>query len=167
MSKEKVTRKWDSFLPTTIMERERKGKKVSYYSHVPHQLPDLSIYIWRGQQNYSKCKNRVRKRLHSLQHSHWRRLVKGLLIADNRNPSKLVQAKQGILFKSFQGNHWELNSGKYNWVLSRNNDCIPEICQASLYLLKATSAEIDQQRPCSHELAFQVGRQTMNTQPHK
>lgn len=69
--------------------------------------------------------------------SHWLCLVKGLLVAGNRNPSKLAQEKQGILFKSFQGNLWELNSGKYNQVLSRNNDCVPEICQASLYLLKA------------------------------
>lgn len=59
------------------------------------------------------------------------------LLAGNRNTSKLAQAKQGILFKSFQGNHWELNSGKYNWILSRNNDCVPEIWQASLYVLKA------------------------------
>lgn len=142
--------------------RERKEKKVGYYSLFPHQFHDWSINIWMDQPKLL----RVKKLLHVLHHSHWLHLVKAPLVAGNRNPSKLAQAKQGIFLKSLQGNHWERNSGKYHWSLSRNNDCVPEICQASLYLLK-TKMRQTSRGPAPMNLHGKVGRQTMNTQPQK
>lgn len=56
--------------------------------------------------------------------------------AGQRNPFKLAGAKQGTLLRSFQGDHWEPNSGMRHGVLSESADCAPETSRASLYMLE-------------------------------
>lgn len=133
---------------------------VSFYSHFPNYLPGLHIYIRIGLQHFPKYKNGGKTS--SLQCSHFTS-SKPLWLLVIEILSNLLKQNKGLLFKSFQENHRELSGGKNNWVLSRSNDCVPEIYQASFYTLE-TKNERDQQKLYSHGL-YSMGK--TDIQPSK
>lgn len=137
---------------------ERKGKEgVTYYSHLPSHLPDVHTCTWMGLQLCSIYRSGGRPFFSPLQPLHF---IQAPLLSGNRNPFKFAQAKQEILFKSFQRNPWEHNNGKYNWVLSRNNDCVPEIYQQHSVSYPSYPGDRvrETNRDCSNGIAFQGGK---------
>lgn len=145
-----------TFLTHHFGERERK-EGVTYYSHFPSHLPAAHTYSWIGLQPGSMDRSGGRPFFTPLQPL---RFVQAPLLAGNRNPFKLAQARQELFFKSFQGNPWEHNSGKYNWVLSRNNDCGPEIYQhhSVCYFSYPGERVRETNRDCSNGIAFWGGK---------